>query len=132
MNNIYYYPATLHKEEIGYSVWIDDIPGCISQGDSLQEAVVNIKEALGLYYEDYKSRNESLPVPSAPEKIKHEQDESVMLIEFNALDYIKHHDNKSVKKTLTIPSWLNNLAEENNINFSSVLQAALKKRLDIR
>lgn len=132
MNNIYYYTATLHKEDVGYSVWIDDLPGCVSQGDNLHEAVANIKEALGLYYEDYKSRQETLPTPSEPETIKLEENETAMLIEFDALDYIKRHDNKAVKKTLTIPSWLNTVAEENNINFSSVLQSALKQRLNIQ
>jgi len=84
MNNIYYYTATLHKEDVGYSIWIDDLPGCTSQGDNLHEAVANIKEALGLYYEDYKSRQEVLPTPSAPETIKLEENETAMLIEFDA------------------------------------------------
>ena len=132
MNTIYYYTATLHKEDVGYSIWIDDIPGCISQGDSLGEAITNIKEALGLYYEDSKIRKENLPEPSAPETIKLEENETAMLIEFDAMEYLKRHDNKAVKKTLTIPSWLNTIAEENNINFSSVLQSALKQRLNIQ
>lgn len=132
MNNIYYFTAVLHKEDIGYSVWIDELSGCNSQGDSLAEAVANIKDAIGLFYEDLKSRGEPFPTPSEPEKVKLEKNESAVLIEFDALEYAKKHDKKAVKKTLTIPSWLNTVAEENNINFSSVLQSALKQKLNIQ
>lgn len=132
MNNIYYYAAIFHKEDIGYSVWINDIPGCISQGDSLREAVINIKDALGLYYEDYKSRNETLPAPSELNDIECEENETAVLIEFDVLEYLKRNSRKAVKKTLTIPAWLNTIAEENDINFSSVLQAALKEKLNIK
>lgn len=127
-----YYAATLHKEDIGYSVWVDDIPGCVSQGDNLNEAIENIKEAMGLYYEDSRQRKEEMPAPTAPEKIKLEENETVAMIEFDPIEYMKKHDNKAVKKTLTIPSWLNSIAEAQSINFSSVLQSALKERLDIR
>ena len=132
MNNIYYFTAVLHKEDVGYSIWIDELSGCNSQGDLLSEAITNIKDAIGLFYEDYKSRNESFPVPNAPENIKLEENETAVLIEFDALEYAKKHDKKAVKKTLTIPSWLNTVAEENNINFSSVLQSALKQKLNIQ
>lgn len=132
MNIIYYYAAIFHKEDIGYSVWINDIPGCTSQGDSLHEAVINIKDALGLYYEDYKSRNETLPAPSELNDIELEENETAVLIEFDVLEYLKRHSRKAIKKTLTIPAWLNTIAEENDINFSSVLQAALKEKLNIK
>ena len=132
MNNIYYFTAVLHKEDIGYSVWINELSGCNSQGDSLAEAVANIKDAIGLFYEDYKSRNEPFPMPSAPETAELEENETAVLIEFDALEYAKKHDKKAVKKTLTIPSWLNTIAEEHNINFSSVLQTALKQKLNIQ
>lgn len=132
MNNIYYFTAVLHKENIGYSVWIDELSGCNSQGDSLAEAITNIKDAIGLFYEEYKSRNEPFPTPSAPEKVTLEENETAVLIEFDVLEYAKRHDKKAIKKTLTIPSWLNTIAEENNINFSSVLQSALKQKLNIQ
>lgn len=132
MNNIYYFTAVLHKEDVGYSIWIDELSGCNSQGDSLSEAITNIKDAIGLFYEDYKNRSEPFPVPNAPENIKLEENETAVLIEFDALEYAKKHDKKAIKKTLTIPSWLNTVAEENNINFSSVLQSALKQKLNIQ
>ena len=54
-----------------------------------------------------------------------------MLIEFDPVEYLKSASNKTVRKTLTIPSWLNSLAEQNNVNFSNVLQNALKEYLNI-
>ncbi len=126
-----YYAATLHKETDGYSIWIDDIPGCVTQGDSLHEAIESIKEAIGLYYEDYKQNKENLPVPSAPETIHHDNGETVVVVEFDPVEYMKKHNNKAIKKTLTIPAWLNSIAEAQSINFSSVLQAALKEKLNL-
>lgn len=121
-----YYPAVFHPEEIGYSVTVPDIPGCFTQGDSLEEAVEMASDAIGLCLEEGETFKASLPndISCAP-------GEFVVLIEFDQISYFKKHDTKAVKKTLTIPSWLNSLAEEQHINFSSLLQAALKERLNV-
>lgn len=131
MKNIYYYTAILHKEDKGYSIWLNDIPGCVSQGDTLEDAIFYIKDALGLYYEDCQSKGTEMPEPKSPEGIELEKGEFAAMVEFDALEYMKRRSNKAVKKTLSIPAWLNTLAEENHINFSSVLQSALKERLNV-
>ena len=125
------YPAIFHPEEKGFSVFVPDIDGCFSQGDTLEEAYEMISDAIGLCLEEYYEENKDLPVPSSPQDIPHEKTDFVALIEFDMLSYLQRHDTKSVKKTLTLPSWLNKLAEEKHINFSSVLQTALKQQLDI-
>jgi len=126
-----YYPAIMHPEEDGgYSVWLHDIGGCISEGDTLPEAVENIKDALGLYYEEAEEGNLVLPVPSAPDKVPLEQGEFVVIIEFSPSEYLKTRSTKAVKKTLSIPAWLNSMAEAEQINFSAVLQSALVERLN--
>lgn len=102
------------------------MPGCFSCGDTIEEANESVIDAIGLYLDDT-----DVPAPSEPQTITLENGEFVMLVAFDKLAYAKKHDTKSVKKNLTIPSWLNRLAEERHINFSSVLQAALKKELDI-
>ena len=122
-----YYPAVFHPEEIGYSVTVPDIPGCFTQGDTLQEAVEMASDAIGLCLEGGETFKASLP-----NDIRCESGEFVALIEFDQIAYFKKHDTKAVKKTLTIPSWLNSLAEEQHINFSSLLQAALKERLNVK
>ncbi len=131
MNNIYFFTAVLHKEAVGYSVWVEELPGCVSQGDSLAESLANIKDAIGLYYEDYQSRRQPLPDLAEPANIRLAAGETAVMIEFDALSYLQKHDNKAVNKTLSIPAWLNTMAEENNINFSSALQTALKQQLNI-
>lgn len=126
MKNVFY-PAVFLKEQDGYSVRIPDIDGCFSEGDTMDEACANALDAIGLNLED----NVDYPVPSEPNKIELEKDEFVVMLEFDMLAYCRRNDTKSVKKTLTIPSWLNSVAEENHINFSSVLQTALKSQLNI-
>ncbi len=122
-----FYPAIFHAEPVGYSVSVPDVRGCFSEGDTLDEAYDNIMESLGLYLEDTKE----YPKASIPQSILHGKDEFIMLLEFDPLVYKRKHDNRSIKKTLTIPAWLNAAAEEKHINFSSVLQNALKQQLDI-
>lgn len=131
MKNLYFYPAILQKEDIGYSVWLYDINGCISQGDTFEEAIDNLKDALGLFFEEYKDSEAEIPKATDPEKISLEKNQILVVLEFNWLDYLKKYDNRAVKKTLTLPSWLNTMAEEQHINFSGVLQSALKEQLNV-
>lgn len=130
MNKLYY-PAVFQKEDVGYSVWLYDIDGCISQGDTFNEAVENIKEALGLFLEAASDNNERLPAPSDPENITLDENQFAMIIEFDKLNYLKKHEKRSVKKTLSLPAWLNTAAEEAHVNFSAVLQKGLMDYLDI-
>ena len=126
-----YYPAVMHpEEEGGYSVWLNDINGCVSQGETLAEAVENIKDALGLYYEDAAEGNSVLPAPSAPNSVELEPGEFVVVVEFSPSEYLQTRSTKAVKKTLSIPAWLNSMAEAQQINFSAVLQSALVERLN--
>ena len=86
--------------------------------------------AIGLYAQN-EDGNFVFPEASAPDDIVLEKDEFLVLVEFNLIEYLKNTSDKAVKKTLTIPSWLNNLAEQNNVNFSNVLKNALKEYLHI-
>jgi len=130
MNKTYYYPAVFTKEEIGFSVSFPDLPGCYTQGDTIEEAYKMSTSAIGLYAQN-EDGNFVFPEASTPEDIKLEKGEFLVLVEFNLIEYLKNTSDKAVKKTLTIPSWLNNLAEQNNVNFSNVLQNALKEYLHI-
>lgn len=124
-----FYPVIFTKEETGYSTVAVDLDGCFSEGDSFEEAYTNIQNAIGLYLEDLEVR----PMPSNPESIPLNLGEGkfMCVVEFDELEYKKRNSSRSVKKTLTIPEWLNEEAERNHINFSGVLQDALKTKLDI-
>ena len=127
MKNIRYYPAVFHPEAVGYSVSFPDIEGCFTQGDTLEEAVEMAQDAVGLMLEDCAE----VPVPSDPARLRLEQGDFVVAIPFDALAFKRRRDNRAVKKTLSIPSWLNEEAEAAHINFSGVLQEALKRKLNI-
>ncbi len=131
MNTKIYYPAVFQKEDVGYSVWVPDINGCVSQGDTLKEAVDYITEAIGLCLETYLEHNVTPQKPTPPEDIVVEKGQFVSVIAFDILEYQKKYGTKAVKKTLTIPAWLNTLAEKNNVNFSSLLQTALMQELNL-
>lgn len=131
MKTLYHYPAILQKEENGYSVWIADVTGCNSYGNTVTEAIEMVKEALGLCLEVMTENGESIPAPSNPEDLKLESGQFVAIVEFDWLEYQKKNCSKAVKKTLTIPMYLNELAEKEHINFSSLLREALENRLNI-
>jgi predicted RNase H-like HicB family nuclease len=126
-----FYPVIFHPEDIGYSTSVPDIDGCFSQGDTLAEAVDMTQEAMGLMLEDLFAEAKPLPQPSSPAVLRLESGEFVTMVEFDELAYRKRHESQAVKKTLSVPGWLNHLAEENGINFSRVLQSALKQELGI-
>ena len=131
MSTKIYYPTIFQKEDVGYSVWVPDIQGCVSQGDSFEEAAEYITEAIGLCLETLSDNNADIPKPSAPESIKIEENQFVSMVAFDPVEYETKYSTKAVKKTLTIPAWLNTIAERNNINFSSVLQSALIEKLGL-
>ena len=126
-----FYPAVFHSaDEGGYTVTFPDLPGCVTEGDTVEEAYEMAMDALGLYIIDDLDNDNVVPA-SEPSDIIVEADDRIILIEFDYLDYQKKHNSQSVKKTLSIPSWLNEEALKNNINFSNVLQEALMEKLSI-
>ena len=131
MNSIFYYPAVFQKEEVGYSVWVPDIQGCVSQGDTFDEAMEYIKDAIGICIDLIVQNGNVPPKATEPNGIDLEHDQFVAVVSFDFDEYQKKHGEKSVKKTLTVPAWLNTLSERKNINFSQVLQNALIHELQI-
>lgn len=130
MKTTLFYPAVFHKaEEGGFWISFPDIPECLTEGDNMAEAYAMASDALGLCLSDRMKEKEPLPEPSEPENIKTTSDEYVVIIQFNLEEYNKKFNSKAVKKTLSIPQWLNEEAMAKNINFSLVLQEALKEQL---
>ena len=127
----HFYPAVFTEEETGYSVCFPDLDGCFTEGDTLDEAYEMAFDAIGLYLQQ-QDGGFVFPKSSNPKNIKIKNNEFIALIEFNEMEYLKKHDNKAVKKTLTIPSWLNSQAENANAPFSRILQDGLKDYLAIR
>lgn len=132
------YPACFYKETEGnYSVIFPDLDHLSTCGDTLEEALTMAVDCLAGYLFALKQNNETAPAPSAPDKINPDDEYEdyaevfVNLVTVDVDEYARTHFEKSVKKTLTIPSWLNDLAVQNKINFSQVLQKALKAELHL-
>ena len=125
-----FYPAIFTQEDNYFWVYFPDLPGCFTEGSSMAEAYEMAQEAMGLYMEN-NSGEFDFPEPSDIKTIIPKENEYPILVEFDPVEYLKRKSTKSVKKTLTIPEWLNVLAEKNNINFSQILQNALKEQLNV-
>lgn len=123
------YPAIFHTEE--GSVWVEfpDLDGCNSYGDDISDALDNAKEALEGYCMVLLEQKKPLPKASSISKMKVSADAFPSLVETDLSTALAK--NKSVKKTLTIPAWLNDMATDRGINFSQVLQNALFEQMEI-
>ena len=130
MNKLFY-PAIFHKaDEGGFWITFPDFPECLTQGDDMQQAYEMAVEALGLAITTMEAEKQELPPPSEPYKIFADADSFCVLVEFDLLAYKKRNNSRAVKKTLTIPEWLNEEAVSLGVNFSQVLQEALIQKIE--
>lgn len=138
------YPACFIKEKNGYSVLFPDLDKATC-GETLDEAMRMAVDCLAGVLYLVKKDGETPPSPSQPGKVDLEKvlaelydggeappcsDAFVNMITVDVEEYAKRHFEKSVKKTLSIPAWLNDAALRAGLNFSQVLQEALKERLE--
>lgn len=135
------YPACFCKEDTGYSVFFPDLNWLATCGDTLENAMEMAIDCLAGYLYDCKKENEPVPEPSeisslsVEEQLKELYEASpipayfVNMVSVDVASYAKEHFEKSVKKTLSIPAWLNKAALERGINFSQVLQEALISKI---
>ncbi|MCM1190633.1 MAG: type II toxin-antitoxin system HicB family antitoxin [bacterium] len=121
------YPAIFHEED-GYWVEFPDLKGCLTEGDSLGEAMEMAREALGLYLVSLMEHGDEIPAPSSIDDVKSD-DCKVIYISTDVDAY--RRDTRAVKKMLSIPAWLAKEAEARNISLSKVLQDALKSQLHL-
>ena len=127
--NKMFYPAIFHPaEEGGFWVEFPDIPECLTQGDDMQQAYEMAVEALGLSLTTMERDGEEIPDMSTPDKIQ-VVDGFLVVIEFDMMEYRRRHCSRAVKKTLSIPEWLNEAAIRAGVNFSQVLQEALMEKV---
>jgi antitoxin HicB len=128
MNRLFY-PAVFHKaEEGGFWVSFPDLPECMTQGDSMDEAYEMAVDALGLSLSSMEDEGAAFPKASELETVDPE-DGVLVIVEFDMAEYRRRHSSKAVKKTLTIPEWLNEAACSMGLNFSQILQEALLQKI---
>ncbi|MDC7291039.1 type II toxin-antitoxin system HicB family antitoxin [Blautia schinkii] len=135
------YPACFFKEKDSYSVIFPDLNYLSTCGETLHEALEMAVECLAGYLYTCKREGEEVSEPSEIDKIDikalrneleiEASQAFINIVTVDVIEYAKSHFERSVKKTLSIPEWLNTAAMEKNINFSQVLQEALKERLHV-
>lgn len=124
------YPIVLTPEEQGYTVYVPDFD-MNTQGDDLTEAIEMARDAIGLMGIDMEDDNKIIPVPSNISSINVNGNDFVSLVVVDFVEYRKKNEVKFVRKNCTIPNWLCKEAEKANINFSAILQKALKSELNV-
>lgn len=129
----YAYPAIFTPENDGsYSVNFPDLEGCYTCGDSLEDAIEMAEDALALVLYGYEKDERKIPAPSSLDSIELNTGDFLNYIACDTMEYRKMYNNKAVKKTLSIPEWLNEAACSMGINFSQVLQEALLQKVQSR
>ncbi len=125
-----FYPALFHKaEEGGFWVSFPDVPECLTQGDDMEQAYEMAVDALGLALTSRETEKQPLPASSNPTAITPEPNSFLAVIEFDMLAYKRRTSSRAVKKTLSIPEWLNEAAMAMDLNFSQILQEALISKI---
>ena len=131
MKEKYIYPCVVYEEDGIYYADFRDFNGCFTDGESLEELIINAKDVLEGTLFTLLKNNLEIPEPTM-KKIELKGNEFLVYVDVWLTPIIDKIKNQTVKKTLTIPKWLNDEAEKHSVNFSSLLQTALKQYLDIR
>lgn len=131
MKDKYVYPAIFTYDDDGINIDFPDIEGCFSCAYTDEEALYMAEDVLGLCLLVLEEDNEEIPEPSNLKDIKVEENQKTSLISVWMPTVRKAINNKPIKKTLTIPQWLDVMAREKDINFSYILQEGLKKELNL-
>lgn len=124
------YPIVLTPEAQGFTVYIPDFD-VNTEGNDLTEAIEMARDAIGLMGIDMEDDGKALPAPSSLKSIQVQGGETVSLVDVDFTEYRRKNELRTVKKNCTIPSWLCYEAEKAGLNFSGVLQSALKRELHI-
>lgn len=130
----YVYPAIFDYADDGITVTFPDLPGAITCGDTDNEALRMAKECLALHIYGMERDIDDIPEPTPAKELRNvtnSQNEVIVLIDVWMPPFRDEMANRAVKKTLTIPKWLDDIAAENNVNYSHVLQDALKTHLGV-
>ncbi len=113
----YAYPAIFTPEEEGYTVNFPVLEGCYTEGDDLADALYMAEDALALVLYGYEK--DGLPIPAPSQSFTLNDGEFISYVACDTMEYRKMYNNKAVKKTLTIPEWLNEETNAIGVNFLS-------------
>lgn len=109
----------------GYVVEFPDLPGCVTGGDDLQDALEMAADAASGWILDELEEGRDIPKASSYDKVKKREGGQVNMILLDMDSYAERYGEKAIRKNVTIPAWLNTYAEKQKLNFSQILQEAL-------
>lgn len=124
------YPAVFTKLDDGYMVYIPDLE-CNTQGDDLAEAFAMGRDVIGMMCMDMEDEGKTLPTPTDPAAIKTEAGEFISMLDVDVDAYRRAHNQRSVRRNVSLPCWLNERADQAGLNVSAILQTALKQALGL-
>ena len=129
----YTYTATFIPKEdgSGYLCRVPDLPGCISSGKTLENAIDMITDAASVWLVDAEEEGEVITPPTPQDKLLHEDNAILSLIRIDTVRYRAKTDTRSVRKNVSLPAWMASLADKRGINCSQVLQDGLLAKLNI-
>lgn len=127
----YCYAALISRDADGFNVTFPDFESCYTSGATQVEAIYMASDVLALTLVDMEDNGETMPKPTEIKGIVCGENETATLVVADTVSYRKKVNGKAIKKTLTLPQWLNEAAEAKNVNFSQILQEALTERLGI-
>lgn len=126
-----YYTILLKPFDSGFLVRVPDVPGCVTSGSTIEEAVHMADDALCGCLCAYEDEGEQLSSPRTPSEIPLEDGEFAVMIGVDTLLYRMKSDTRAVRKSVSMPAWMSNLADQRGLNCSQVLQEALREKLGV-
>jgi predicted RNase H-like HicB family nuclease len=126
MKTAYTAELTPKENRSGYLVRVPDLPGCVTSGDTVPDAIAQIRDAMGVYLLSLEDEGQPFPSARLPEGTPSQPGALYALVDVDTLEYRKATDTAAVRKNVTIPSWMAYRADKLNINVSNVLQNALE------
>lgn len=131
MKDRYSFIAVFDYAEDGVSIQFPDLPGCLPYAETEEEALKNAKEALGLHLWGMEQDGEAIPEPTPVYKIRVEQNQVAVLVDVFMPPVRERINSRFVKKTLSLPAWLANQADQDGVNCSRIFQNALMDYLGV-
>lgn len=130
--DVYVFPAIFDYADDGISIEFPDLPGCLPCGHSTEEALKNTREAMGLHLYGMESDKEEIPEPTEIKNIHLEKNQVVVMVEVYMPLRRDAIENAFERTNVTLPKWLKRKGEEEKVNFSLLLQNALKEHLGMK
>jgi predicted RNase H-like HicB family nuclease len=128
----YVYPVVLSPEQDGgYCVYAPDLPGCVTEAETLIEGIEKIREGLCGILMIHERDKLPIPAPSKPQSIERETDDIITFVDADVGEYQRRVGSKAVRRTISIPEWMDDAASKAGVSLSQVTQDALRQQLSL-